>query len=180
MGRRHSPLVGCAYTNILVRLRHPTFPSLTYAPPSAHVEMDPLSLAASIAGLAGVVGTVIATSYKFASEVKGASVAQKHFLRELKALRQPLQQLEDMVDGIDESSPRYPKASSDLASTLNECQTDVEDLHGKLQKRLSAGKVKGTILRLTWPLAEEETLKAVERLGRYRELFQGALALDTW
>jgi hypothetical protein len=142
--------------------------------------MDPLSLAASIAALAGLVASVVSTTYAYGSSVIGASKAQKSFLKELQSLRQTLQQLDGVVADTEVSSPQYPHVSAKLTSTVNYCQKDVEELQEKLQKKLDAGKIKRNINCLTWPLAESETLKTVETLGRYRGLFQLALNIDTW
>ncbi|KAL2687952.1 hypothetical protein Neosp_005522 [[Neocosmospora] mangrovei] len=141
--------------------------------------MDPLSLSASIAGLASLSITIVDLSYKYGSGVLGAPKAQKDFLRELEAIGHPLRQLEKLVANSDPIPPQYPQASADLASTVTECQNEMEDLRRKLEKMQSGGKVKAALSRLKWPLAEDETLKAVQRLERYRSLFQNSLSVDT-
>lgn len=142
--------------------------------------MDPLSLAAAIAGLAGFVATVVSTTYAYGSGVIGASKAQKSFLRELQHLRTTLQQLEGVVAEGDATSAKYPHVSAKLSSVVSECKTALEELHEKLQKKLDAGKVKSAMYRLTWPLTENDTLRTVEMLERYRGLFQLGLSVDTW
>jgi len=142
--------------------------------------MDPLSLAASIAGLAGLVASLVSTTYQYGSGVIGASSSQKGFLRELQSLRSTLQQLDSVVAEKADSSDEYSKVYTTLETTVAECQAEISELQGKLQRKLDAGKLKGAIYRLTWPLSEGETLKTVEVLARYRGLFQLAMSVDTW
>ena len=142
--------------------------------------MDPLSLAASIAGLAGLVATVVSTTYQYGSGVIGAAASQKSLLGELQSLRSTLQRLDIVVAEKDASSAKFFSVSEDLGTAIMECQDVINELYDKLRKKLDAGKLKGAMHRLTWPLAEADTLKKTEMLARYRGLFHLALGVDTW
>ncbi len=142
--------------------------------------MDPLSLAASIAGLAALVATVVSTTYEYGSSVIRTSSSQKSFLRELQSLRSTLQQLDGVVAEKDPGSAQYPTVSARLSSAVSECQAAGKDLQDNLQKKLNAGKIKGAISRLAWPLAEGDTMKAIEILARYKSLFHLSMTVDTW
>lgn len=142
--------------------------------------MDPLSLAASIAGVAGFVATVVSTTYSYGSSVIHASKAVKEFLAELQSLRTALQQLETIITTIGTSVPQYAQVSAKVASSVNDCKISLEELQGKLEKRQNAGKLKGAMYRMGWPLAEKDTLSAINVLARYRGQFQFALNIDTW
>jgi hypothetical protein len=142
--------------------------------------MDPFTFVATLAGFAGVVASVVSTTYTYGSSVIHANEAIKDFLTELQGLRTLLQQLETMAVKMDSTTPHFPEISAKLIPTITECQSSLEMLRNKLEKRQNSGKFKGVIKRLGWPLAEEDTLSAVKMLARYRGQFQFALSMDTW
>jgi len=142
--------------------------------------MDPLSLAASVAGLASIVATVVSTTYTYGSSVIGASEAKKSFLGELQTLRAILRQLEDLVVQADASTAEFSRVSGGLGSAVDECKSCVEEVLQKLRDKQDAGRIKTTVHHLTWPFTEKDTLKTVAMLDRFRGTFQLALSLDTW
>ncbi|KAK3692985.1 ankyrin repeat-containing domain protein [Podospora appendiculata] len=108
--------------------------------------MDPLSLAASIAGLAGTVATVVSITYQYGSSVLSASQSRKNFLKELQTLRTTLQQLEGIVAGEDAVSRQYTDASASLGSAVDECTGELNGLQEKLQRALDARGMRGVLL----------------------------------
>ena len=142
--------------------------------------MDPLSLAASVAGLLSLVGSVVGATYKYGSSVSGASSAQRNLKSELQAMLQALVKLQAVLGNSDGSSPQYPQASAELESFLKDCEKEVKDLQAKLDKMQGGGKIKAAMNHMKWPFAEDDTAKIVQRLARYNGLFQGALGMDTW
>ncbi|KAK3333052.1 ankyrin repeat-containing domain protein [Cercophora scortea] len=142
--------------------------------------MDPLSLAASIAGLAGTVATVVSITYQYGSSVLSASQSRKNFLKELQTLRTTLQQLEGIVADEDAVSRQFTDASASLGPAVDECTAELNRLQEKLQQVVDGRGMKGVMHRLIWPLTEKDTLRTMGMLERYRGLFQLGLSVDTW
>lgn len=142
--------------------------------------MDPLSLAASIAGLAGLISTIVTTTYQYGSGVIGASESRRSLLSELQHLRTTLQQLEGLVTQSNASSDIYPHISARLSSAVSECTSCMDELYEKLLRKQDTGKVKNVLRSIIWPLAEKDTLKTIATLDRLRGLFQLGLSIDTW
>ncbi len=142
--------------------------------------MDPFSLATGIAGLIASVSSILATTYSYGSAVIRGDKAVKGLVTELRDIRTALQDLEALVQNANISVAPYPEAASKLDATIAECHTTLQELQEKLQKRQDAGKVKSVIYRLTWPLAERDTLEAANVLARYKGTIQLALTVDTW
>ncbi|KIX00990.1 uncharacterized protein Z518_10056 [Rhinocladiella mackenziei CBS 650.93] len=92
---------------------------------------DPLSIAASIAGLAGLVLNTVSTTYEYGSSVIKASRSQNSFLKELQGLGHTLQQLHRTVAATDESFFAGPTKLTSL--TLSEVTT-IRQKQEKIQK----------------------------------------------
>jgi len=142
--------------------------------------MDPLSLAASIAGLASLVGTLVSRTYTYGSSVIGHSECKRDFLSELQNLRTILQQLEGFVAQSNASTAEYPQVSARLSSTIKECEERIGELLQKLQDKHDRSGVKGTVRSLKWPFIEKDLTKTVAMLDRFRGNFQLALSVDNW
>ena len=136
---------------------------------------EPLSIAASIAGLLSLTIQVVSKTYTYGKGVRNARRDIDVFTDELKALRQVLQRLEDIAtSGPD---PRDLLSFTDLMSTVNNCKTHLFEILQRLEKD-QQNMVKAMMNQMTWPLKEKETLKAVEVLHRYVGIFSLALSAE--
>ncbi len=119
-------------------------------------------------------------AYTYGSAVIRADKTVNSLVTELQEIRTVLQNLEALVQNADDSSAPYPKASSKLDATVTECGSTLRELHKKLRRRQDAGKIKSALYRLTWPLAESDTIDVMNALARHKSTLQLALNVDTW
>ncbi|KAI9878652.1 MAG: hypothetical protein M1830_000323 [Pleopsidium flavum] len=139
-----------------------------------------LALASGIAGLLNLTIEVYKISATYISGVHGASKAVQSLLRELKALRTVLLDLDELAAGINEdevfgarlSSLRRVKDAKEYRDILREVQQ-------KLTERIGGSKISIKIKSLTWPFSETKTEQIVAKLQRHLTIFQAALGVDT-
>ena len=139
--------------------------------------MDPLSLAASVAGLVSLALQVSGTIGAYCKSVKDAPKSVEEISRELLLLISALQQLENFL----KSQPLKQSAfdqSSLLATAFISCRDSIDGIASKLH-----GPEKGkfpTLDRLKWPFAENEIQKRLEALRRCTSTFQFSLTIEGW
>ena len=141
---------------------------------------EALGIASGIAGLVSLTIEVIEISYKYISEVKGASRTVSRLVKELEDIKNVLQKIDEIsretddqeIFGAGGSSLLNLKKSNDYVSLL-------DSLRDNLNKRMSDSSIRKRIKALTWPFTEEKTQALVESLHRHLETFTTALTIDT-
>lgn len=134
--------------------------------------MDELSAAASIIAVIQLAGQVTSVTYGYISGVKGASKVIGQLLAELGSLSSVLLLLQDYADRARESvALRQLNGTNGVGGPLRECAGDLNELYLKLNHTKLIDKLK-------WPLREKDVMKQVERLERYKTLFNFALTAD--
>ena len=141
--------------------------------------MDPLSVAASIAGLVSIADVVFRRTYKYIKAVKDAQKEISALSNEISALFGILRRLELLACQVDEDV---------FDSTLRlehifECQQTLEKVNSILEKddtsSLDDRLLESTRRRLRWPLSKSRTEKLIEEIERHKSTLTLALTADS-
>lgn len=141
---------------------------------------DPLSLAASLMGIAGVSAQALQicyTMYQYYRGVKHAPKDMKSILNELETLHPLLSNLRDLAITNPEMVAVQVFGNKDRA--LDQYQTALEELVKVLKKSLGSKGLQRRLETLLWPLREGETLKYLTQIERIKQTFIIALSLDS-
>lgn len=132
---------------------------------------DPLSIAASVAGLITLAMEVAKATTKYWTSVKDCPKHVGKLQNELSAMQKTLERLAPLAGTL--------PSLTQLQTELDECETTLQVIQDKLEKGFNKKtKVKGGF-RFRWPLDEKEVKDAIASLGRYQDIFQLALQTDT-
>ncbi|KAN0114628.1 Ankyrin repeat-containing domain protein [Hyaloscypha variabilis] len=139
-----------------------------------------LGVASGIAGLLSLTIEVYSTSAKYISGVKNASSTINEILRELKALKTILTEL-DKVNEHTESEKVFQDRTSSLLSIedAEEYRDVLTRLQVKLLKQASQTGLSLKLRNFAWPFSEEKTRNMVDTLRRHIGIFTQALTIDT-
>lgn len=139
--------------------------------------MDPLSVAASIAGLITLTELIVSRGYEFVKGVKNAKTEVTQLLSELTALFGVLQSLRLVA-------LRFEGEHFDTTlqlECLQNCQKLVEQIHAQLRIALpedSDGRWRAVGKSLKWPLSNAETKILIESTARHKATLSLALNAD--
>src|SRR5437763_14575438 len=141
---------------------------------------DPLSVAASFAGLLEISGFIISQGLRYILAVRPAPEALDHLFRETAALNHLLSQLVSLPSpAVSSASGRGLTALSGYW-TIQSCKALLERL-GKLLAKCQqhqGERAKNWIKALSWPAFETEANKLLQDIHRLQGLFQSALFID--
>ncbi|KAJ5669155.1 hypothetical protein N7462_010225 [Penicillium macrosclerotiorum] len=135
--------------------------------------MDPLSLAASIAGVATAAFQIIG----YLGTAAAGGKERLALLQELSNLWITITALQAQIapDGKVLDKDHFPPqllSLFDSDSTLNELETLVKEVEGKLKPRSARGSIRQT---LAWPLAKSDVIQIIERISRIQQTLHFAL-----
>jgi len=151
---------------------------------------DPLSIAASIAGILSLAGAVIHKTYRYGSDVRGAPEDIASFLRELTVTTGLLAALKTLAESNSQAASQNLPRNGSLAAisgrngALEACKRTLESISKAMDdhesqpppnKRQIIDRLTG---RLKWPFQKERTKELVEQLGRQKGAFTLALLID--
>ena len=140
--------------------------------------MDPLSVAASVAGLVSLTFEISQTVGHYYKAVKGAPKSIQKIQQELSLMGSTLQQLEDLLRGSHMSKSSFAQ-SSVLTTAVTSCIQTIEKISAKLAPA-KADRLSRTKEALKWPFSEKEVEKRLEALRRYTSTFQFSLNVEGW
>ena len=145
---------------------------------------DPLSIAASIAGLIGLTLQVVDINKRYIDSIRNAPKAIKAYHREVVMLQAAINALQDRLKDPElrahladcqKSSPDLLKTAS---SGIAQCSADLRRICDKVAKK---DKHLPLLSRLTWFFNEGEIEDAIRHVQRYRSMivedFNNALAV---
>ncbi|RDW66045.1 hypothetical protein BP6252_09680 [Coleophoma cylindrospora] len=158
--------------------------------------MDPISLTASITGVATFADTVITRLYNYCKTVKDCEDEVRELLAEgnilsavLNKLAQVVEENEEEEDEEEEEEDAATNVTSEIPRYITACHSVLNELNRilvgferKASRQISnASKSKGTLSRLTpsdlkWPFSKSKTTELTERLSRYKGTCMLALA----
>ena len=140
---------------------------------------DPLSTAASVAGLVSLAIQLSQLSFQYVSSVRGSSKTWSSYIQELSALTSVLlkvQQASDAISAADLSATlRGPGVST---STVRDCEVELTALKIVLSEKLQKRGIRGKLEMLSWPFSEDDTVAKVQKLHRFSSLFSSSLVAD--
>ena len=140
--------------------------------------MDPLSVAAGVAGLVSLTFEISQTVSHYYKAVKDAPNSIQEIQQELSLMHSTLQQLDNLLRGPHMNKSSFSQ-SSVLTTAVTSCIQTIREISAKLaqpkQDRLSRTKE-----ALKWPFSEKEVQKRLEALRRYTSTFQFSLNVEGW
>ncbi|KAI5460877.1 ankyrin repeat-containing domain protein [Mariannaea sp. PMI_226] len=141
--------------------------------------VDPLSIAASIAGIAEFTGTVFKHLIKFSKDVKNAPFKVRELADQVGNLAGIMQNLNLLASSLDDANFKCSFKAQHLQSchnTLNKIQRKLV----KAQADLDTGKPLNNLLgRLKWPFTNSETEELKSDLSEHCKILQLALSADS-
>jgi ankyrin repeat domain-containing protein 50 len=142
--------------------------------------MDPLSVAASAAGLMSLCIGIVHVVGNYYTSAKNAPTDIQGLRSELAYLSTILERLEYVLrsDSIRCNSVSFD-TSSVLITALNSCEKQIREVSSKLERRKGSNASR-MLERLKWPFSEKEVQKLLEVLRRYSLTFQFSLTVEGW
>ena len=140
--------------------------------------MDPISLAASVAGLMSLTLEVSHTVRTYCKSVKDARKDVLDIAQELGSLQDILYQLGQVLHSHRLQGNLFDSASV-LTTALNTCSEGINKISSKVQAMENDGFAR-VWEKLKWPFSEKEMLKFLATLQRCAATFQFALTIEGW
>jgi len=144
---------------------------------SSFAIMDPLSVAASIAGLLGLTIQVSQMLYEQVHTLKNAPKDAQKLLDELEALRRVLSSLEQFL-AAQALKGRSFKETSTLINAIQGCTTQINAVKLRLEKLVRKQGLAQMIERGKWYYEQDEHQELIQTLHRYLGMFQVSLSVD--
>ncbi|RPB19250.1 hypothetical protein L211DRAFT_871382 [Terfezia boudieri ATCC MYA-4762] len=149
---------------------------------------DPLSIAASIAGLLSLAGPILAEGYTYIASVRNSPNALKQLLSEISRLEAVLGQIDEFTLGSATNTssiqtqglkqrisevitPDTIKAASDLLKSVHSSIKHCERIPGQSAKNMGRA--------IVWPFREREVKENLDRFQRLINTFELALSIES-
>ncbi|KAK8132153.1 ankyrin [Apiospora kogelbergensis] len=140
---------------------------------------DPLSIAASIAGLASLAGTVFMALNNYRVSVRDARTEVAAFATELRNLSGMLQNLSLLAGTLPLSEGKTMSLDKSQISEMEEMIGTVDKKISKATKDFQAKKQKRIMRSLRWHFSKEEVDKLLDQIRAYKATINLALSADT-
>ncbi|OMP85154.1 Sensor protein gacS [Diplodia seriata] len=141
---------------------------------------DPLSVAASIAGLVALADIVFVRAFKYAKEAKGANKEISALANELQSLSGVLHSLHLRISGLGNDEQAHTATyRSDLVDSCIRLLVTVRD---KLQEHKPGEQEQGpsrSLRKLKWPFSAKETKSLITDIERHKSTLTMALSADS-
>jgi DNA replication protein DnaC len=141
---------------------------------------DPLSLAASIAGLISLADLVFKTTYKFVRAAKDARDEIKSLVDEINNLASVLRRLEALTPDLEDEGQSFDPTLRN--HYLNHCYKTFNKIEFRVKKASESfkkSKFDGIVRQLKWPFSSSETKELLTELSRHKETISIALLADS-
>src|SRR6266511_3909940 len=137
---------------------------------------DPLSIAASVAGLIALATSVISGGYSYLSAARSAPKEIVHLLNQTSALNLVLSQLLPLSTNPAGLLRKNAFAALALRGSIQECQDTLNEISSLLSEfQQVEGQIKTNVTKaLKWPFSEKKAERLVKRLEGLQNLFQFA------
>jgi hypothetical protein len=148
---------------------------------------DPLSIAASIAGLMSLAGPILAEGYAYMASVRDSPNALKQLLCEIGRLDAVLGQIDELARESatntgavvqtqrskvsDVITPDTIKTASDLLKSVQSSIKQCERIPGQSAKNIGRA--------IVWPFKEREVKENLNRFKRLIDTFESALSIES-
>ncbi|PNP86125.1 hypothetical protein FNYG_00353 [Fusarium nygamai] len=141
---------------------------------------DPLSLAASIAGLISLADVIFRTTYKFVRAAKDAKDEIQSLLDEINNLSSVLRRLEALTSDLEDEGQSFDPTLRN--HYLNHCYKTFNRIEFRVKKASESfkkSKFDGIVRQLKWPFSSSETKELLAELSRHKETISVALLADS-
>lgn len=144
---------------------------------------DPLSLAASVAGIVSLAGAAFHNLNNFRRHAANAPAAAAELTTQARNLSGILQNLSLLAESLGEEPEPGRESLSFKAHHLNSCRQTLLQVETRLKKARddfdSGNKLKTISRRLKWPFSMDETNELLEQMANHRRTLELALSADT-
>ncbi|KAF5599961.1 hypothetical protein FPANT_2917 [Fusarium pseudoanthophilum] len=141
---------------------------------------DPLSLAASIAGLISLADVIFRTTYKFVRAAKDAKDEIQSLLDEINNLSSVLRNLEALTADLEnEGQSSDPTLRNHYLNHCHRTSIKIESRVKKASDSFKKSKFEGIVRQLKWPFSSSETKELLAELSRHKETISVALLADS-
>lgn len=144
---------------------------------------DPLSISASLAGLAQLAGTVYIGICKYIKAVRNARDKMKDLATEIRTVSGILQNLSLLAESLSDNHPVEARKASLQAAYLDDCRETISKIKAlveKAQKDFESGKKRDAVVRsLISPLSDDHVSQLLKDMRRHRDTLTLALSADT-
>jgi hypothetical protein len=147
------------------------------------IDMDPLSITASIVGILAATAKVSESLHSTISTVKDAPHVLGVLSREAEEFRIALSMLQSLLVDLSSASPRRTALIpiDHLIATFTECALTVSELEVAITPYTALPSQKIPLpTRLKWIRAENDCMKLVERLQRHKATISLMLNILQW
>ncbi|KAM0553082.1 hypothetical protein ACHAPJ_007630 [Fusarium lateritium] len=141
---------------------------------------DPLSLAASIAGLISLADIAFKHAYKFVRAAKDAKDDILSLTDEINNLASVLRVLEALASDLEAEGDQFdPTLRNHYLNHCFKTLTRIETRLKKAAESFTRSKLESICRQLKWPFSSSETKDLLAELSRHKETINVALAADT-
>ncbi|KAI0160498.1 hypothetical protein GGR57DRAFT_385174 [Xylariaceae sp. FL1272] len=138
---------------------------------------DPLSIAASIAGVISLADIVFVRTMKYARAMGGAAKEINDLAKEVNLLGGALHSLSRLARALDDTN--LPGSNLDLGRFRMHHIQACSDILSRIDKKLRKAEAKGTIKKFTWPFSVDYVKDLVVELVGHKQSIQLALSADS-
>ena len=145
--------------------------------------MDPVSVCATISGLAVATEQIVAAIYQYGKGVKDSGKETSQLCSELFALKGALEHVRMNLQDAEASSTSAPASlffpiigTKEFINMLETTKLTLADLSKRLEK--PHGRITTALNRLTWPLKKDDIRNETQRLDRLKSYFILAATTD--
>jgi hypothetical protein len=140
--------------------------------------VDPISIAATVVGVAALAIQVTQILQEYCNGVSGHPKDAENLLADTEQLKEVLVQLENFVSTDSLRLPHLFTTTSALYLTNARCMVKLEYLLDELQSHTQPSKARQAIRALKWPFNAKEMQKISAELRGYIQTFHYALTFD--
>ena len=140
--------------------------------------MDPLSMAAGVAGLVSLTLDVSTTLASYCKSVKNARKDVQELAQEMASMHSLLYQLGEFLR-TQQLKTKFFESASVLATAIAVCRNNAQKISFKVQRFESDG-LASFWEKLKWPFSEKEMQKILTTLRRCAATFQFSLTIEGW
>jgi len=136
---------------------------------------ESFSLVVNIITLVDIAARTLAVGSPYTSSARGHAAQVRLLVQEIHTMSGVLTAVATMLQSNDRTTD-YAKLVTLIGGPLQECTTQLSDLHSLLVKQVS-GRNKWIRMgrHLKWPMKEKETIALIERIGRLQRSISLAL-----
>lgn len=142
---------------------------------------DPLSLAASLAGLVSLADSAFRHVYKYIRGVKGAKEEITKIAQELQSFTGILRSVQVLAQSLEEEGDTYDPAIR--VHHVYYCEQTLTKIHDRMKRaaqKVEKGKSRdGLLQQLKWPFSKSETQEVLEELERHKTNMNLGIGTDS-